>query len=100
MCLCAMLAGAVAIAQQTPNVAAGPDPGTCTVTDRPEMSWDTRWRVQSNEGLDCLVAIVSRALGEGTGAGEGDEVSIPRQDLERIRTLALLSKDAAQRIGR
>jgi hypothetical protein len=63
-----------------------------------------RWRLRVYRHLDCVMSLVDTALkraDESRGRGGDDRhVTVSRQDLERIRTLALWAKDAAARIGR
>ena len=68
----------------------------CTPQPDPDYS-DTRWlwRLRAYRHLDCVDAIVSRAL----TSASSDRVEVPRADLERIRTEAWSARDAAARIG-
>jgi hypothetical protein len=58
---------------------------------------DTRWlwRLRAYQHLDCVNAIVDRAL----AASAGDRIEVSRAELERIRTEAWYARDAAARIG-
>ena len=62
----------------------------------PEHS-DTRWlwRLRAYQHLDCVTAIVDRAL----AGSSGDRIELSRADLERIRAGAWYARDAAARIG-
>ena len=64
-----------------------PDP------DYPDTRW--LWRLRAYRHLDCVNAIVTRAL----TSASGDRVEVPRADLERIRAEAWSARDAAARIG-
>jgi len=68
----------------------------CAPQPDPDYS-DTRWlwRLRAYRHLDCVNAIVSRAL----SSASGDRVEVPRADLERLRTEAWYARDAAARIG-
>jgi hypothetical protein len=59
-----------------------------------------QWRLRAYRHLDCVTTIVDQAL-SATPAGTAgkDTVTISRQELERIRTLAWWARDAAARIG-
>jgi hypothetical protein len=58
---------------------------------------DTRWvwRLRAYRHLDCVAAIVERAL----SSASGDRVELSRDGLERIRAEAWYARDAAARIG-
>jgi hypothetical protein len=75
----------------TPN-----NESACAPQSDPEYS-DTRWlwRLRAYRHLDCLNAIVDRAL----TSTRGDRVELSRADLERIRNEAWYARDAAARIG-
>ena len=66
----------------------------CTPPPDPESS-DTRWvwRLRAYRHLDCVHAIVDRAL------ASTDRIEISRADLERIRAEVWYARDAAARIG-
>jgi len=66
----------------------------CTPQPDPESS-DTRWvwRLRAYRHLDCVKAIVDRAL------ASTDRIEISRADLERIRAEVWYARDAAARIG-
>ena len=68
----------------------------CTLQPDPESS-DTRWvwRLRAYRHLDCVNAIVDRALANAST----DRIEISRADLERIRAEAWYARDAAARIG-
>ena len=68
----------------------------CTPQPDPESS-DTRWvwRLRAYRHLDCVTAIVDRALAKAST----DRIEISRADLERIRAEAWYARDAAARIG-
>jgi hypothetical protein len=68
----------------------------CTPQPDPEFS-DTRWvwRLRAYRHLDCVDAIVDRALAKAST----DRIEISRADLERIRAEAWYARDAAARIG-
>ena len=64
-----------------------PDP------DYPDTRWV--WRLRAYRHLDCVNAIVERAL----SSASNDRVELSRADLERIRTEAWYARDAAARTG-
>jgi hypothetical protein len=68
----------------------------CTRQPDPEYS-DSRWswRLRAYRHLDCVNAIVDRAL----TSASSDRVELSRADLERIRAEAWYARDAAARIG-
>jgi hypothetical protein len=68
----------------------------CASQPDPEHS-DTRWlwRLRAYRHLDCVNAIVERAL----TSAPGDRIELSRADLERIRNEAWSARDAAARIG-
>jgi hypothetical protein len=72
------------------------EPAACTPQPDPDYP-DTRWvwRLRAYRHLDCVHAIVERAL----STAPGDRVELSRADLERIRTEAWSARDAAARIG-
>lgn len=63
-----------------------------------------RWRLRAYRHLDCVMSLIDTALKRADESrppgGQNQHVTLSRQDLERIRTLALWAKDAAARIGR
>ena len=77
------------------------DPATCPSQPPPgheDPRW--RWRLHAYHHLDCVTAIVDRALRTNGGAPQpGARVEISRDELERIRRLAAWARDAAARIG-
>jgi len=91
---------ALTIAARSPEHASI-DPATCTTQpppDHEDARW--RWRLHAYHYLDCVTAIVDRALLTTAAAQKpGDRTEISREELERIRTLALWARDAAARIG-
>jgi hypothetical protein len=68
----------------------------CVPDPDPDYS-DTRWvwRLRAYRHLDCVTAIVERAL----SSASKDRVELSRADLERIRAEAWYARDAAARIG-
>lgn len=68
----------------------------CTPQPDPDYS-DTRWvwRLRAYRHLDCVNAIVDRAL----SSASSDRIELSRADLERIRAEAWYARDAAARIG-
>ena len=70
-------------------------PAACTPQPDPDDS-DARWvwRLRAYRHLDCVNAIVERAL----SSASSDRVEISRADLERIRAEAWYARDAAPRI--
>ena len=68
----------------------------CTPQPDHESS-DTRWvwRLRAYRHLDCVNAIVDRALAKAST----DRIEISRADLERIRAEVWYARDAAARIG-
>jgi hypothetical protein len=58
-----------------------------------------RWRWQAYRDLDCLVGVVEQKL-QGSRHGEDGQVTISRDELQQIRSMALRARDAAARIGR
>jgi hypothetical protein len=80
---------------------AGIDPDTCATQPPPDHEnprW--RWRLHAYHYLDCATAIAERALRTNDAASKRDDrIEISRQELERIRTLALWARDSAARIG-
>ena len=71
-------------------------PAACTPQPDPDYP-DTRsvWRLRAYRHLDCVHALVDRAL----SSGSADRVELSRADLERIRAEAWYARDAAARIG-
>jgi hypothetical protein len=71
-------------------------PAACTPQPDPDYS-DTRWvwRLRAYRHLDCVNAIVERAL----SSASSDRVEVSRADLERLRDEAWYARDAAARIG-
>jgi hypothetical protein len=72
-------------------------PAACTPQpdpDYPDTSWV--WRLRAYRHLDCVHAIVERALSSSVS---GDHVELSRTDLERIRQEVWNARDAAARIG-
>jgi hypothetical protein len=57
-----------------------------------------RWRWRAYRHLDCVIEMVE-ALAARADGGSGT-VSLSRDELERIRAMALQAKDAAARIAR
>jgi hypothetical protein len=79
-----------------PPVTSSAPESLCAPQPVPESS-DTRWlwRLRAYQHLDCVNAIVDRAL----TASSGDRIELSRADLERIRAEAWYARDAAARIG-
>jgi hypothetical protein len=71
-------------------------PAACTPQPDPDYP-DTRrvWRLRAYRHLDCVNAIVERAL----SSASGERVELSRADLDRIRAEAWNARDAAARIG-
>ena len=71
-------------------------PAACTPQPDPDYT-DSRgvWRLRADRHLDCVNAIVERAL----SSASSDRVELSRADLERIRAEASYARDAAARIG-
>lgn len=87
------------------NAKPGAVPAACEEPAGQEPADDSyRWRLRAYRHLDCVMSLVDIALKRAdesrTRVGEDQHVTLSRQDLERIRTLALWAKDAAARIGR
>jgi hypothetical protein len=78
-----------------PPVTTATQPAACTPQPGPDQS-DARWvwRLRAYRHLDCVNAIVERAL----SAPSGDRIELSRADLERIRAEALDARAAAARI--
>jgi hypothetical protein len=71
-------------------------PAACTPqpdADYPDTRWV--WRLRAYRHLDCVNAIVERAL----SSTSGDRIELSRTDLDRIRAEAWYARDAAARIG-
>jgi hypothetical protein len=81
---------------KVPPVTSSAPESVCVPQADPEYS-DTRslWRLRAYRHLDCVNAIVDRAL----TAAPGDRIELARADLERIRAEAWNARDAAARIG-
>jgi hypothetical protein len=97
----ALIAGA-AMALSLPVIAdevKSREPEVCQENAAEPQDENMRWRWRAYRHLDCVLALVDRALEEGRG-GEDGTVTISRDELERIRTMAFWGKDAAARIGR
>jgi hypothetical protein len=76
------------------------DPETCATQPPPDHEdprW--RWRLHAYHYLDCATAIAERALRTNDASTRGNRIEISREELERIRTLALWARDSAARIG-
>jgi hypothetical protein len=81
-------------ADVTPGIACT-QPAACTPQpdpDYPDTQWI--WRLRAYRHLDCVNALVERAL-----STPGNRVEVPRADLDRIRAEAWYARDAAARIG-
>jgi hypothetical protein len=94
------LTGALASNQVTTGALAPPTTFTSTAACMPQPDsgdMDTRWvwRLRAYRHLDCVAAIVERALSSASGG----RVELSRDDLERIRAEAWHARDAAARIG-
>lgn len=79
-----------------PPVTMGTQPAAGT--PQPDLDYpDTRWiwRLRAYRHLDCVNAIVERAL----SSASGDRIELSRTDLDRIRAEARYARDAAARIG-
>jgi hypothetical protein len=82
-----------------------PSCADATVPDSVDARW--QWRLRAFNHLDCVTALVDRALGSSHAGSpataalrrEDQTVTISRADLERIRMLAWWARDAAARIG-
>jgi hypothetical protein len=72
-----------------------PEPAACTPQPDSDDS-DTRWvwRLRAYRHLDCVDAIVERAL----SAPSRDRIELSRRDLERIRIEASHARAAAARM--
>lgn len=71
---------------------------SCDNDWRPQPGSQGYWQWEANHNLDCAVALIDRHL-EGTdegGAGAAN-VTMSRQDLERLRNLIRDGKDGALR---
>ena len=79
-----------------PPVTSPTEEPACAPQPDPDYS-DTRWlwRVRAYRHLDCVNAIVDRAL----SSGSSDRIELSRADLKRIRAEAWYARDAAARIG-
>jgi hypothetical protein len=53
------------------------------------------WRLHALRQIDCSLEILDNALKTQTG----NAVTLSRNDVERLRSLAFGARDAAQRIG-
>ena len=99
----ALMAGAAVMALSLPLIAddAAPnEPEVCRENVVAEPQDDSaRWRWRAYRHLDCVMAVVDRALEDGRTSEEG-VVTLSREELERIRTMAFWAKDAAARIAR
>jgi hypothetical protein len=102
LCLSVLLAAAHAAAQRptVDNLRVDTDHNpTCGIAPAQEPDDDgVRWRWRAYRDLDCVVEMVE-AL-QGRVSGESATVVVSRDQLERLRTMALRAKDAAARIGR
>jgi hypothetical protein len=58
-----------------------------------------RWRLRAYNNLDCVVGLLDKAL-HSPEAASANVVPVSRDDLLRMKELALWAKDAAARIGR
>ena len=97
--LLVLLNGQNAGGQQKTAEVSQPAGTSCSETQFESNDWNTLWRKQANDYLDCIVRLVDKNLGS-SGARANEMVSIRRDELERIRTYAGIAKDAAARIGR
>jgi hypothetical protein len=105
-CLCVLAAAAVSVAaasvpvnanRSTQAAVKAASVGVCVERTFPTtVDSNTWWRFTVTSDLDCVSALVDRAL----EADEEGDVTIARADLERIRSMAESAKDAALRIGR
>ena len=84
------------IGADVPPAMMATQPAVCT--PQPDLDYpDTRWvwRLRAYRHLDCVNAIVERAL----SSASGDRIELSRTDLDRIRVEAWYARDAAARIG-
>jgi hypothetical protein len=97
--------GLVAARPQRPEVVAAAagirsHPEACPADWMPEeFNSDAWWRFQAWHNLDCLTRIVDEVLNTRENREEST-ATLSREELERLRALALKAKDAAARIGR
>ena len=74
----------------------GDAPSVCS-EERPPMSaaGEFLWRLHAFRQIDCSIEILDNALKTQTG----NAVTLSRDEAQRLRSLALGARDAAQRIG-
>jgi hypothetical protein len=74
---------------------------TETSSDRDGQDARWQWRLNAFRHLDCVTTLIDNALAAAVreDGPAPREVRIPREDLERMRTLAWWARDAAARIG-
>jgi hypothetical protein len=78
----------------------------CRADDAIEEPGDPKWqwRLRAYRHLDCVMSLADRALSAPSGRTGGarggqEQVSMSREDLERIRTFAWWARDAVARVG-
>jgi len=73
----------------------------CADTWQPAADSPDFWRWQAYHNLDCAIAFIDEQIGApgAKPASEDAQVTVRREDLEKLRMMALTAKDAAQRIG-
>jgi hypothetical protein len=76
---------------------------SCANPWKPAADSPDIWRWQAYHNLDCTIAFIDEQIGAPGSSGQpGSEdatVTVRREDLEKLRTMAIAAKDAAQRIG-
>lgn len=84
-------------AQRTPtDDVLTPAQESCATAWRPEPGSYGYWQWHTGHNLDCAIGLVEQHL-EQAPSGESATVAVQRDDLERLRSLIRLGKDAAFR---
>ena len=79
--------------------AGSPAPQVCSTDEPRELTEEYRWRWRAYQNLGCLISTLEQALYRPANVGK-EQVTLSRDEVEKLRNLAWWARDAAQRIGR